>query len=75
LICAQHRRARRGPPNVSATLTAWGFTDTAWLAQAVLVVSELVANAVRHGGGCLAWNCWRRTRGGNASEAVRCRRP
>ncbi|NUR70909.1 MAG: ATP-binding protein [Hamadaea sp.] len=38
---------------VRQLLTAWGFTDGDWLDVADLVVSELVANAVRHGGGLL----------------------
>lgn len=39
---------------VRAVLSAWGFRDGAWIDDAVLVADELVANAVRHGGGCLA---------------------
>ncbi|MGK5681662.1 ATP-binding protein [Actinoplanes sp. URMC 104] len=35
-------------------LQAWGFRDADWLYDATVVVSELVANAVRHGGGILA---------------------
>lgn len=34
-------------------LVGWGFRDSDWLDAAGMVVSELVANAVRHGGGCL----------------------
>lgn len=34
-------------------LTGWGFTDPGWLDSAEIVVSELVTNALRHGGGCL----------------------
>jgi anti-sigma regulatory factor (Ser/Thr protein kinase) len=34
-------------------LTAWGLTDDEWLHDARLLVTELVANAVRHGGGCV----------------------
>lgn len=34
-------------------LISWGFTDRGWLDSAELVVSELVTDAVRHGGGCL----------------------
>ena len=51
------------PPNTDATvaaraaarrvLQAWGFTDADWLYNATLVVSELVTNAIRHGGGIL----------------------
>ena len=37
-----------------SVLQAWGFTDADWLYDATVVVSELVANAVRHGGGILA---------------------
>lgn len=37
-----------------AVLVAWGFHDEAWLEQAALIVSELVTNAVRHGGGRLS---------------------
>ncbi|MBG0561048.1 ATP-binding protein [Actinoplanes aureus] len=39
---------------VTAVLAGWGFRDTDWLDAAAVVVSELVTNAVRHGGGCLA---------------------
>lgn len=39
---------------VRSVLTAWGFTDEDWLGDAELVIGELVANAVRHGGGSLA---------------------
>ena len=35
-------------------LLKWGFTGDRWLDSALLVVSELVSNAVRHGGGALA---------------------
>ncbi|MEV0268220.1 ATP-binding protein [Hamadaea sp. NPDC050747] len=38
---------------VRQLLTAWGFADGDWLDVADLIVSELVANAVRHGGGLL----------------------
>jgi anti-sigma regulatory factor (Ser/Thr protein kinase) len=38
---------------VGAVLYGWGFQDRQWLLGAQLVVSELVANAVLHGGGCL----------------------
>jgi anti-sigma regulatory factor (Ser/Thr protein kinase) len=34
-------------------LVAWQLTDPDWLDDAELVVSELVTNAVRHGGGCI----------------------
>ena len=34
-------------------LIAWQLTDPDWLDDAELVVSELVTNAVRHGGGCI----------------------
>ncbi|MEU8662610.1 ATP-binding protein [Actinoplanes philippinensis] len=33
-------------------LAGWGLTDEDWLYDATLIVSELVTNAVRHGGGC-----------------------
>jgi anti-sigma regulatory factor (Ser/Thr protein kinase) len=32
----------------------WGFRDLDWLDIATVVVSELVSNAVVHGGGCLS---------------------
>jgi anti-sigma regulatory factor (Ser/Thr protein kinase) len=38
---------------VAAVLTAWGHADRDTLEAAVLVTSELVTNAVLHGGGCL----------------------
>ncbi|WP_406106494.1 ATP-binding protein [Micromonospora globbae] len=38
---------------VANTLSAWGFPDGEWVHDAVLIADELVANAVRHGGGCL----------------------
>lgn len=34
-------------------LITWGYTDAHWLDQMSIVVHELVANAVMHGGGCL----------------------
>jgi anti-sigma regulatory factor (Ser/Thr protein kinase) len=34
-----------------AVLTSWHFSDAAWLDDAVIVVAELIANAVLHGGG------------------------
>jgi len=34
-------------------LAGWGFQDPRWLDDAELVVSELVTNAVRHGGGLI----------------------
>lgn len=39
---------------VTAVLTGWGFRDEEWLESAAIVVSELVTNAVRHGGGAIA---------------------
>jgi anti-sigma regulatory factor (Ser/Thr protein kinase) len=38
---------------VCAVLAGWGYRDDHWLETAAVVVSELVTNAVRHGGGCL----------------------
>ncbi|WP_051809045.1 ATP-binding protein [Actinoplanes subtropicus] len=40
---------------VVAVLDGWGFSDETWLDCAALIVSEVVTNAVRHGGGCLAF--------------------
>ncbi|MEV4415807.1 ATP-binding protein [Catellatospora sp. NPDC049609] len=34
-------------------LLTWGYADGDWLDEAGLLISELVGNAVRHGGGCL----------------------
>jgi anti-sigma regulatory factor (Ser/Thr protein kinase) len=39
---------------VHDVLCGWGFRDELWLDQVAVVVTELVANAVRHAGGCLA---------------------
>ncbi|GAB1688301.1 ATP-binding protein [Krasilnikovia sp. M28-CT-15] len=39
---------------VTAVLGSWGFHDPVWLETAAIVVSELVTNAVRHGGGAVA---------------------
>jgi anti-sigma regulatory factor (Ser/Thr protein kinase) len=39
---------------VTAVLAGWGFRDDDWLDGTAVVVSELVTNAVRHGGGCVA---------------------
>lgn len=39
---------------VVAVLGGWGFRDKNWLDAAAVVVSELVTNAVRHGGGLVA---------------------
>ncbi|GAA2854215.1 hypothetical protein GCM10010443_15590 [Actinoplanes cyaneus] len=36
---------------VTAVLGGWGLRDRAWLDDAAVVISELVTNAVRHGGG------------------------
>jgi anti-sigma regulatory factor (Ser/Thr protein kinase) len=36
---------------VTAVLGGWGLRDRAWLDDTAVVVSELVTNAVRHGGG------------------------
>jgi anti-sigma regulatory factor (Ser/Thr protein kinase) len=36
-------------------LHGWGYQDQEWLAAVAVVVSELVTNAVRHGGGCVAY--------------------
>ena len=36
---------------VTAVLGGWGLRDRAWLDDAAVVISELVSNAVRHGGG------------------------
>jgi anti-sigma regulatory factor (Ser/Thr protein kinase) len=41
------RRAMR------SVLMGWGYRDPDWLDEAELIVSELVSNAVRHGGGCI----------------------
>ncbi|MGS2619924.1 ATP-binding protein [Micromonospora sp. LZ34] len=38
---------------VKTVLTGWGFRHPEWVGDAVLVADELVANAVRYGGGCL----------------------
>lgn len=35
---------------VTAVPGGWGFSDRTWLHDAAVVVSELVSNAVRHGG-------------------------
>jgi anti-sigma regulatory factor (Ser/Thr protein kinase) len=39
---------------VRSVLASWGMHDERWLHEATVVISELVANAVRHGGGCLS---------------------
>ncbi|MDI6100898.1 ATP-binding protein [Actinoplanes sp. NEAU-A12] len=39
---------------VTAVLAGWGFHDADWLDGTAVIVSELVTNAVRHGGGCVA---------------------
>ncbi|BCY07587.1 ATP-binding protein [Actinoplanes sp. L3-i22] len=39
---------------VVAVLGGWGFRDQGWLDATAVVVSELVTNAVRYGGGCVA---------------------
>lgn len=38
---------------VGAVLFGWGFRDEVWLDTAAVLVSELVTNAVRHGGGAV----------------------
>ena len=37
-----------------SALRLWGFTNTDWLYDATVVVTELVTNAIRHGGGLLS---------------------
>ncbi|MEV0902049.1 ATP-binding protein [Actinoplanes sp. NPDC049802] len=37
----------------TAVLAGWGFRDTDWVDACAVVVSELVTNAVRHGGGLI----------------------
>jgi anti-sigma regulatory factor (Ser/Thr protein kinase) len=39
---------------LESVLVGWGFDDQQWIGWALVVVSELVSNAVRHGGGCVA---------------------
>lgn len=39
---------------VTVVLAGWGFRDADWLDGTAVIVSELVTNAVRHGGGCVA---------------------
>ena len=36
-----------------AVLQGWGYYDEEWLEAAALVTSELITNAVQHGGGCV----------------------
>jgi two-component sensor histidine kinase len=36
---------------VTDSLRAWGYVDARWLAAASVITSELVTNAVQHGGG------------------------
>lgn len=36
-----------------AVLQGWGYHDEEWLEAAAVVTSELVTNAVQHGGGCV----------------------
>ncbi|MFG2053135.1 ATP-binding protein [Micromonospora sp. NPDC048930] len=38
---------------ITAVLEGWGFRDQDWLDAAAVIASELVSNAVRHGGGCI----------------------
>ncbi|HWG98690.1 MAG TPA: ATP-binding protein [Pilimelia sp.] len=38
---------------VREMLAGWGFDDPDWVERTVLVVSELVSNALVHGGGCV----------------------
>jgi anti-sigma regulatory factor (Ser/Thr protein kinase) len=38
---------------VRAVLQGWGYHDAEWLDVAAVVTSELITNAVRHGGGCV----------------------
>jgi len=44
------RLARRA---AAAVLAAWGYTEPSWCDQSALVISELVTNAIQHGGGSL----------------------
>ena len=36
---------------VTGSLRAWGYTEPRWLDAAAVIISELVTNAVQHGGG------------------------
>jgi anti-sigma regulatory factor (Ser/Thr protein kinase) len=38
---------------VRSVLTAWGYYHREWTDLVMVVVSELVTNAIRHGGGCV----------------------
>jgi anti-sigma regulatory factor (Ser/Thr protein kinase) len=49
-----HQAPRAARAAVAAVLGAWGHTDADWLGAAALVTSELVTNAVLHGGGWLS---------------------
>jgi anti-sigma regulatory factor (Ser/Thr protein kinase) len=47
------RAAAAGRSAVRAVLRDWGYRDEEWIHTAQVVATELVANAVRHAGGCL----------------------
>jgi anti-sigma regulatory factor (Ser/Thr protein kinase) len=49
-----HRAPGAARRAVVALLGGWGYRDRGWLDAAAVVVSELVTNAVRYGGGCVA---------------------
>lgn len=46
--------ARAARHATRTVLHSWGYCHRAWLDHAEIVVSELVSNAVKHGGGCLS---------------------
>ncbi|MBO3738021.1 ATP-binding protein [Actinoplanes flavus] len=63
----------RGAPaaarrTVNAVLAGWGFHDADWLDACAVVVSELVTNAVRHGGGLVELSI--EAHGGRVTVAV-----
>ncbi|GAA0460705.1 hypothetical protein Aca07nite_27100 [Actinoplanes capillaceus] len=53
---------------VTAVLAGWGLHDGDWLDACAVVVSELVSNAVRHGGGCVELSI--EAHGGRVTVAV-----
>lgn len=38
---------------IRSVLSAWGYHHSEWTDRVMVVVSELVSNAIRHGGGCV----------------------
>ena len=53
-VCVDATSLSRARAEVAAALGQWGFTDTVAIDGALVVVSELIGNALRYGGQLVA---------------------